>query len=153
MTLAKLFNRTPQEIEGWAESFRQKAAQIGLPFGPWRNIYNSRLAQELGLWAEEKGKGDQFHLAAFSAYLVEDQNLAAHDVLLNIAESSGLPADQTDEAIISRSFQKEVDEDWSRAMKLGINSVPTMIMDGDRLVGAHPYEQIKQFVLNNVRER
>jgi len=31
----------------------------GLPWGTRKMTYNSRLAQELGKWAEEKGRGDE----------------------------------------------------------------------------------------------
>jgi predicted DsbA family dithiol-disulfide isomerase len=30
-----------------------------------KKTYNSRLAQELGKWAETKGKGDEYHDAVF----------------------------------------------------------------------------------------
>ena len=40
---------------GWA--FRNTTARP-VPFGDMRHVYNSRLAQELGKWAETRGRGD-----------------------------------------------------------------------------------------------
>jgi len=54
---------------------RFQAMELGLPFGERTITCNSRLAQELGLWAESKGKGKQFHNAAFRAYFAEGHNL------------------------------------------------------------------------------
>ena len=48
----------------------------GLPFNAERNMsYNSRLAQELSKWAEEKGKGDEAHDVLFRAYFVDVKNI------------------------------------------------------------------------------
>ena len=41
MLLTKMFNRSPQEIEAWAQGFRKKASRLGLPFGPWQKIFNT----------------------------------------------------------------------------------------------------------------
>ncbi len=64
---------------------KQKATELGLPFGDRKRTYNSRLAQELGLWAESKDRGDAFHMAAFKAYFVDGKNLAQKEVLVDLA--------------------------------------------------------------------
>ena len=43
------------------------AAAEGLPMTARTHTYNSRLAQELGSWATERGLGPQYHDAAFRA--------------------------------------------------------------------------------------
>ena len=63
----------------------------GLPFNAERNMsYNSRLAQELSKWAEEKGKGDEIHDAFFRAYFVDVKNIGKVDVLAEIADENWL---------------------------------------------------------------
>ncbi len=64
------------------DHLRITAEELGLPFGPRNKTYNSRLAQELGLWAEDQGKGEPFHMAAFHAYFADGLNLAKMPVLL-----------------------------------------------------------------------
>ena len=44
--------------------------------GERTRTYNTRKAQELGLWAMDSGRGDPFHQAAFRAYFVHGRNLA-----------------------------------------------------------------------------
>ena len=55
--LEELFANSPVDIEGMMRHLRQTAAELGLPFGDREKTYNSRLSQELGLWAESKNKG------------------------------------------------------------------------------------------------
>ncbi|MEZ4578929.1 MAG: DsbA family protein [Desulfobacterales bacterium] len=69
---------------------KKTAARLGLPFGDMRHIYNTRLAQELAVWADEKGQGPAFHHAVFVAYFVENNNIGDPDVLTALAASVGL---------------------------------------------------------------
>ncbi len=122
------------------------ADKLGLELGDRKKTYNSRLAQELGLWAETQGKGHAFHLAAFRAYFVAGKNIADKDVLLDLSESVGLPEDKAREVIDHRTFSDAVDQDWELSRKKGVNAVPTFFMGLDRLVGAQPYEVLDKMV-------
>jgi predicted DsbA family dithiol-disulfide isomerase len=130
---------------------RQKraAAERGLPFGERTMTYNSRLATELGKWAESKGKGDQFHNAVFRAYYVDGINIAKPDALVTLAEAVGLSGREAGEALKTRSFRKAVDADWDLAAQLGISAVPTFLLDGWSIVGAQPYEAMEKLLLDN----
>ena len=108
--------------------------------------YNTRLAQEVGLWAAEQGRGEPFHLAAFKAYFAEGLNLASKGVLLGVVESAGLPSEEAGEVMEKRLFSGAVDRDWALARELNITAVPTFILGGKRLVGAQPYEELVRFV-------
>ncbi len=120
----------------------------GLPYNRERNMtYNSRLAQELAKWAETKGKGDEVHDPIFRAYFVDAKNIAKQEVLVEIAKAIGLPADEAIEVLVSRSFKDAVNTDWKRCADLGVNAVPTFLVDRYMLVGAHPYEELEQLVL------
>jgi predicted DsbA family dithiol-disulfide isomerase len=125
---------------------RQVADQLGLPFGKRERIYNSRLAQELGKWAEKNGHGEEFHRAVFKAYFAENKNIAEAESLEAIGEQIGLDKTEIRKVISARTFRTEVDEDWQRARRLGINAVPTFVLNGSHLVGAQPYEKLAQFV-------
>jgi predicted DsbA family dithiol-disulfide isomerase len=125
---------------------RQVADQLGLPFGKREKIYNSRLAQELGKWAEKNSRGEEYHRAVFRAYFVENQNIAEATTLETIGERIGLDKAEIRTVITSRSFRSEVDEDWQRARQLGINAVPTFAINDSHLVGAQPYDKLAQFV-------
>lgn len=119
----------------------------GLPYNSERDMtYNSRLAQELAKWAESKGKGDEIHDPIFRAYFVEGKNIGKQDILVEIAQKIGLPADEAVEVLVSRSYKQAVDADWRRCAELGVNAVPTFLVGRYMLVGAHPYEELEKLV-------
>jgi len=125
---------------------KQTASDLGLPFGEVVNICNTRLAQEMGAWAESENKGTAFHHAAFAAYFVEAKNLADLKVLEDIAGSIGLDADRARCVIEQRTFKTHVDTDWQLAAEYVITAVPTFLMGQERLVGAQPYDKLKQLM-------
>ncbi|OGR13941.1 MAG: dithiol-disulfide isomerase [Desulfobacula sp. GWF2_41_7] len=122
------------------------AAGLGLELGDRKMTYNSRLAQEAGLWAETKGKGHQFHMEAFRTYFVHGENIADKAVLLGMIKRSGLDPKEGEAVIDKRLFSKAVDLDWDLAEKSGIIAVPTFRMGQDKIVGAKPYETLKKMV-------
>ena len=128
---------------------KNKAAELGLPFGERSKTYNSRLAQELGSWAESKNRGDAFHMAAFKAYFVDGKNIAKIPVLLDLAASVGLPREEAEAVLSTRAFKYPVDEDWAISKARGITAVPTFVINQDKLVGAQPYETLEKFMAAN----
>ena len=125
---------------------REKASELGLPFGERKKTYNSRLAQEMGLWAESKGKGELFHKAAFHAYFADGKNIAKIPVVVELAASVGLPEEDAALVLSKRLYKQAVDEDWKLARMMGITAVPTFVIDSDRVVGAQPYKVLSRFV-------
>lgn len=125
---------------------KQAARDAGLPLGDRKMTYNSRLAQELGKWAESKGKGDEFHRRAFKAYFVDGINIGKIPQLTSLAGAIGLPEDEAQEVLQKRAFKEAVDSDWVRSRQTGIHAVPTFLLEERVLVGAQPYEKIVRFV-------
>jgi predicted DsbA family dithiol-disulfide isomerase len=115
--------------------------------------YNSRLAQELGLWAEDQGRGDAFHMAAFKAYFADGKNLARESVLMELVGAVGLPKDQAATVLKTRSYAAPVDEDWRLARQKQVTAVPTFIMGINKLIGAQPYEALVQLMAANKVKR
>jgi predicted DsbA family dithiol-disulfide isomerase len=131
---------------------RLKAAadNAGLLYTGPKMACNSRLAQEMGKWVKEQGKGDAFHLAVFKSYFVEEKNIGDAAVLVDIAEKIGLSKKSAQDVLKNRSFQEDVDQDWERSKMVGISAVPTFIMGQQRLVGAQSYDDLKRFVENAI---
>lgn len=130
------------------------ANRLGLPFGEPKNTYNSRLAQELGKWAESKGKGHEFHKAVFRAYFVKGQHIGEVHVLVKVAESVNLNGKDVQKIIQDRAYREAIDLDWKRSNELSVTEVPTFLLNHQVLVGAQPYETLSNFLLpNNVERR
>ncbi len=128
------------------DHMKKAADEAGLDFGDREKTYNSRLAQEMGKWAEGNSKGDLFHNAVFKAFFADGTNIAKIPVLVDIAASVGLPREEAEAVLVKRTFKTDVDEDWSLSKKNGITAVPTFVMNKDRLVGAQPYESLKNLM-------
>ena len=125
---------------------KQAARDAGLPLGDRKMTYNSRLAQELGKWAESKGKGTEFHHRAFKAYFVDGINIGKITELSSLAGEIGLAEDEAREVLQQRVFKEAVDSDWIRSRQKGIQAVPTFLLGQRVLVGAQPYEKIAAFL-------
>jgi len=128
-------------------NLRENAERLGLALGDRKMTYNSRLAQEVGLWAETKGRGHQFHMEAFKAYFVEGRNIAQKDVLLSMIESSGLDPMEGKMVIETREFSDAVDSDWELSRAKGVTAVPSFFLGHDRLVGAQSYEILEKLIV------
>lgn len=149
LTLDELFAGRGLDIEKMMSRLKTVADELGLPLGKRKRTYNSRLAQELGKWAESKGQGDKFHDAVFRFYFVDGKNIGKVEELVGLAESIGLAAEEARTVLQLRSFQEAVDADWSRAHAMGISAVPTFVLNRQAVVGAQPYEVLEQLLVNN----
>jgi predicted DsbA family dithiol-disulfide isomerase len=128
---------------------RQVACELGLPFGDRKMTYNSRLAQELGKWAESKGKGHEFHNAMFRAYFVDGKNIGKIDALIEVAEFINLNGKDARKVIQERTYKDAVDLDWKRSYEMRVTAVPTFLFDNQVLVGAQKYEALERLLVSN----
>jgi len=115
----------------------------------WIKTYNSRLAQELGKWAESEEKGEPFHKAVFHAYFVDGINIAEISNLVKLAVSVGLSGREAQTVLEKRIFRDSVDSDWARSREMGITAVPTFMMKRKAVVGAQTYGLLEQFLIES----
>ena len=138
--IEELFAGRDIDMDAMYQQMRSLMDAEGLPYGQRRHTYNSRLAQELGKWADSQ---PGIHDALYRAYFVDGRNIGDVDVLVEIAQSVGLPADEARDVLERRAYQAEVDADWARSRAIGITGVPTFVAGGYGVVGAQPYETLE----------
>ena len=124
----------------------------GLPYGKRSHTYNSRLAQELGKWADTQRGGEAIHDALYRAYFVDSVNVGNVDALLTITGDVGLDVDTARDILQSRSFSDAVDADWALSRRYGITGVPTFVAAQKAVVGAQPYEVLEKFLQDSGAE-
>jgi len=146
MTLEALFKGRMVDISGMMARLREVAKAEGLPFGERNMTYNSRLAQELGKWAETQGKVAVYNQAVFQAYFADGRNIGEIDELVGVAASADLDPKEAKKVLEERPFKRAVDADWERSKQMGIRAVPTFVMDDRMLAGAQPYAALEEFV-------
>jgi predicted DsbA family dithiol-disulfide isomerase len=153
MTLDELFGArggdpAEQKKQRDARQARMKALMDaeGLPYGERTHTYNSRLAQELGTWADTQPGGEEIHDALFKAYFVQNRNIGDIEVLVEIARAVGLDADEARTVLAERRFKDAVDADWQKSRAYGVTGVPTYVAAGYGVVGAQPYEVLQSLM-------
>jgi predicted DsbA family dithiol-disulfide isomerase len=147
LALAHLFRgRTEEQRRAMHAQMKARMEAEGLPYGERTMTYNSRLAQELGKWADTQPGGDALHDALFRAYFVEARDISQPAVLLEIAGRVGLSVDGAREVIEKRTFKDAIDKDWELSRAYGITGVPTFVAGRRGVVGAQPYDVLEQLV-------
>jgi predicted DsbA family dithiol-disulfide isomerase len=152
-SLEDLFKGRGMDRKAMHAQMKARMDAEGLPYGERTHTYNSRLAQELGKWADtQPGGGDAFHDAMFRAYFVDARDISRPEVLLEIAGRVGLSVETAREVIEKRTFKSAVDADWKLSRQYGITGVPTFVVGRYGVVGAQPYEALAQLAEKGSRE-
>lgn len=151
--LKNVIDAPPEKIREMNEKLSRIAAEAGLSFCGPEKIYNTRLAQEVGAWADTLGKGMEFHHAAYGTYFGEGKNLFDKKVLMEVVASVGLSPDEAMGCLEKRSFKSAVDVDWAFSKQMNIVMIPTYMLNGNRLVGIQSYVKLSRFLENNGVEK
>ena len=134
------------DVPAAIEQLSQVTASLSLPFGRRSHTYNSRDAQELGLWVARQGAVTTYLDAVYRAYFVEGVNIARAEELLRIITALGLNTDEAQRVLQDRSCAAAVDQEWDRAVSSGIRAVPTLRCAGRELVGFQSLEACRQLI-------
>jgi len=153
VSIEELFAGRDIDMDAMYQRMKDLMEAEGLPYGQRTHTYNSRLAQELGKWADTQPGGAQIHDALFKAYFVDGKNIGDVDVLVDIAASAGLSAEAARAVLEARSFKEEIDQDWALSRAYGITGVPTFVAGGYGVVGAQPYETLEQLLNHTLSAR
>ena len=152
-TLLDLFGGGPENIKAKNTRMKGLMETEGLPYSERSHTYNSRLAQEIGTWAETQPGGNAIHDKFFEAYFVDRRNIGDVDVIIDVVKSVGLDEQEARAVLAERRFEAAVDADWEKSRSYGVTGVPTFVSNGQGLVGAQPYETLQQLMAKTGAER
>ena len=147
-SLEALFGSGPDGVAAKNAQMKALMEAEGLPYGARSHTYNSRLAQELGIWADTQTGGEVIHDAMYKAYFVDNRNLHDVDVLLDIVEAVGLSREDAEQVLSDRTYKAAVDADWEKSRQYGVTGVPTFVTGQKGVVGAQPYEVIERLLVD-----
>ncbi len=105
-------------------AFRFDLARSGTTFDAHRVVH----------LAEEHGLQDAMKERLLRAYFTEGELVGDHDTLIRLGVEVGLATDELSEVLASDRYAEQVREDERTAGELGINAVPTFVVD--RALGA-----------------
>ncbi len=150
MSLENLFAGRNVDIEAMYSRMKGLMDAENLEYGKRTHTYNSRLAQELGKWADGQSiPGNNYeaiHDALYRAYFVDSLNIGDKEILIDVASKAGLPEDDVQMVLIERTHKDAVDADWNLSREYGVTGVPTFVAGGYSLVGAQPYEALERLI-------
>jgi len=150
-SLAKMFG-PEKDLDAMNSNMKNLMDKEGLPYKSRTMTYNSRLAQELGTWADTQSGGELIHEAIYKSYFVQNKNIADIQVLIEIVKQSKLNEIEAENALKNRTFKEAVDKDWSKARNIGVTGVPTYVAGGAGVVGAQPYEALVKLVEHAIEQ-
>jgi protein-disulfide isomerase len=109
---------------------------------------NAQLAAEASLAAHEQGKFWAFHDKLFS-----NQQALERPSLEKYAAELGLDLAKFRAALDSGKFKAHIQKDGQQAAAAGATGTPTFFINGQRLVGAQPFEAFKRVIDEELKRR
>lgn len=108
---------------------------------PLPNHAEAFKASEAAHCAGEQGKYWEMHDAMFA-----NQRALQVPALKQAARALGIDGAKFDECLDSGKHTANVRADYELGEKMGVNSTPTIYINGRPLVGAQPFEQFKLII-------
>jgi predicted DsbA family dithiol-disulfide isomerase len=139
--VARKYGSTAEELAERQALIRRRGAEVGFAFGSRTHVYNTFDAHRLLHWAGLQGRALELKRALLAAYHTRGENPGSHEVLLRAAEEAGLDGEQARQVLARGEYAREVNERMRHWQRLGIHSVPSLIVDGRHLIqGGQPVE-------------
>jgi predicted DsbA family dithiol-disulfide isomerase len=130
---------------GADERLQSMANHYGMEFNSPDRIYNTRLAHEATEYANEHGKGLEFHRVVFRKVYAEGQDISKWDVLRAAAEEVGLDGQDMQNVVGGGKYTATSRSRSAGRSRIGVTGVPTYVInDRYAIVGAQPYDVFKR---------
>jgi predicted DsbA family dithiol-disulfide isomerase len=147
--LTKKYGSTPQQQAASRDAIRERGAAVGFEFrkdGRPR-IYNTFDAHRMLHWAGLEGAQRQHALkkALLKAYFTDGRDPSDHEVLVDVAERSGLDPARAREILGSDEYAAQVRDQEQFYTSQGIHAVPAVVINDRHLIqGGQPPEVFEQ---------
>lgn len=139
--VTRKYGASPADLAARQALIRQRAAEVGLQFGPRTRVWNTFDAHRLLQWAAGEGHQLELKRELLAAYHGRGENPGSPDVLLRAARTAGLDVERAREVLERNEFADEVRARIRHWESLGIHSVPSVIIDDRHLIqGGQPVE-------------
>jgi len=122
-----------RQMQSIAEHAGYEMRWLGEGEEPPRMMWNTRRAHRRLHWALETAGGraqTRLKLALFDAHFQQRRNISDRDVLADIAASVGLDRNAAMAALDDQALAQTIQAEEMEAIGKGINSVPTMLVEG-----------------------
>jgi predicted DsbA family dithiol-disulfide isomerase len=153
--LCDKYGITPEQVARNQAAIRQRGTEVGFTFGTRSHVWNTFDAHRLLYWAGLRGAADAGHAeqpapagaqralkhALLQAYHGQGRNPSDPAVLVELAAAAGLDAARAAAVLAEGRYADEVREAEARWQGAGIQSVPSLVINGRHLIqGGQPPE-------------
>jgi predicted DsbA family dithiol-disulfide isomerase len=142
---ARKYGASAAELARRQALIRERGAQAGLALATRTHVYNTFDGHRLLHWAGLQGRGLALKKALLVAYHCRGENLAASAVLLTAAAEVGLDTERARAVLAQGLYAGEVSASAGHWQQLGIQSVPSVVLQGRHLIqGGQPAEAFER---------
>jgi predicted DsbA family dithiol-disulfide isomerase len=131
---ARKYGAGPDALAARQALIRERGLEVGYDFRLRTHVYNTFDAHRLLHWAGLDGKALDLKRALLVAYHCRGDNPARHDVLVKAAAEAGLDGQRAREVLAGDAYAAEVRASVSRWRRLGIDSVPSVVINERHLM-------------------
>lgn len=143
----------PLLIEDFIKTGQVKMEFRDLPFIDNAVAYGeSDMAAEAAACAADQGKYMEYHETIFANQFGENQGAYSKDRLLRMAELVGLDMDQFGSCFEDRTHKDEIRAMEEEAVAAGINSTPTLVINGRIVRYTGKYEELRAEIEKAIAE-
>ncbi|MEO6518246.1 MAG: DsbA family oxidoreductase [Pseudoxanthomonas sp.] len=147
--LTRKYGISAEQAAENGEAIRARGASLGFEFrmDQRRQVYNTFDAHRLLHWAGLQSQERQLALkhALLRAYFSEGQNVSSTEVLVRLANESGLDGERARMLLATDEYVQAVRDQERFYSEQGINAVPSVILNDRHLIqGGQPVEMFEQ---------
>ena len=148
--IAEKYGSTREQSQESRARLTELGESLGFPFrfSDDMRMHNTFNAHQLIRWADTQGKANALEQALFAAHFTDRRDLSDIDVLVAVAEETGLDGAEAKAVLDDQRFAAAVREAESFWVQQGIRGVPAVVFDQKHLVtgaqGVETYTQILQ---------
>jgi predicted DsbA family dithiol-disulfide isomerase len=145
--IGRKYGSTPEQSAQNRAMIKARAAEVGFDFEMTdaSRIYNTFDAHRLLHWAGIAGGQAAVKKALLEAYFTHGENPGDIEVLVNAADQAGLDPQEARAVIGEGRYGKEVRDTEAQWRKVGINAVPSVIVNQKYLIqGGQPVEVFEE---------
>jgi len=150
--LGKSRGRTPEQgrqiREYLKKAWEAEGLQLSYSGGRWGSSFD---AQRLIALARSQGREDEMIEAIYTANHVEDLPLSDWSVLLDAAEKAGVEG--AEQMLKSEDYVAEIKGRIQEFRRMGINSVPVLIINGKFPIHGAPEPELLEKLFHQVIEK
>ena len=147
--LAQKYGTTPQQSSAARERLTTLGESLGFKFdySPGMRMVNTFRAHQLLHWSGLQGRQTELKLALFESFFSRRQDVNDIDVLVEVARSVGLAADEARCVLEEGRFCEDVRKEQSRWLEQDIHAVPAFILNHQHMVpGAQEAETFARII-------